>query len=332
MPSLSIIIPVYNVEQYLKQCLDSILVDNHFTGQVICVNDGSTDGSLAILEQYAKKAESGEFKVESFLVINQPNGGLSAARNAGLKKASGDYVFFPDSDDWVLPNSLEKIISKIDGEDVVYFNAKVCSDEKQCFEREIDIPTLHHMTGSAYFAAIYDKPRNMPCVCVCGGIFLRSFLIENRLYNEPGIYHEDNYFTPQVLLAAKDVSCVNEYVYVYRIRQGSITAHVTVKHIKDMLFVARNLYAKYEERKDVPDVFYKDVCQIYINLIGKVYCNSLSLSRYWRISDGRRMLRCAYDARSRKIAKLACLSPRLAYGYMKDTLPSLMRRCINRWA
>ena len=90
--TLSIIIPVYNVESYLAQCLDSVLVDNNFTGQVICVNDGSTDGSLAILEQYAAKHDNIE-------IITQANAGLSAARNTGLNAANGDYVFFMDSDD-----------------------------------------------------------------------------------------------------------------------------------------------------------------------------------------------------------------------------------------
>ena len=324
MPLLSIIIPVYNVEKYLSQCLDSILVDNLFTGQVICVNDGSTDGSLAILEEYSAKYANIE-------IISQPNAGLSVARNTGLYHATGDYVFFPDSDDWIFPNAIDKIMSKIDGEDVIYFNARVFSNEKQCFGDDISIPNIKDMDGQAYFAAIYGKPRNMPCVCVWGGVYLRSFLIDNHLYNEPGIYHEDNYFTPQVLLAAKKVSSINEYVYAYRIREGSITAHVTEKHIKDLLFIARNLYTKYQKRENVADVFYTDVCQIYINLIKNVYDNELSLCGIWRMSDSRKMLRCAWNVRSRKIAKLTCISPRMAYRYMTESFPLIIRKMVNRF-
>ena len=231
--TLSIIIPVYNVEAYLSKCLDSILVDNTFTGQVICVNDGSTDGSLAILEQYAAIYPNLE-------IVSQDNSGLSVARNTGFDRAIGDYVFFPDSDDWIFPGSLDKILSQIDGEDVVYFNAKKFFEDQQLYSKGIDIPNLKDLSGAAYFAAIYDQPRNMPCVCVCGGVYLRSFLKEHNLYNEPGIYHEDNYFTPQVLLKAQRVSSINEYVYAYRIREGSITADVKPKHIHDMLFIARN--------------------------------------------------------------------------------------------
>ena len=330
-PTLSIIIPVYNVEQYLEKCLDSVLVDNQFTGQVICVNDGSTDGSLAILEQYARRVESGEFRVESFLIINQPNAGLSAARNAGLNKATGDYVFFIDSDDWVLPGSISRVQEQIKGEDAVYFNAKIYYEDKQSFGSEIDIQDLKNMTGSAYFAAISGQPRNMPCVCVCGGLYKRSFLIDSNLYNEPGIYHEDNYFTPQVLLAAKNVSSINEYVYVYRVREGSITANVTEKHIKDQLFIARDLYALYEKRGDVENAFYSNLCGIYTTLIENGYRHSILVGRYWQKADSRRMLRGADSERSRKIAKLTFVHPYVAYKYMRDQLPSLLRRLINRY-
>ena len=324
MPTLSIIIPVYNVEQYLPKCLDSILLDNQFTGQVVCVNDGSTDGSLAILEQYKSKYSNVE-------IISQTNAGLSAARNIGLNHATGDYVFFPDSDDWIFPNVIDKILLNIDGEEVLYFNAKVFSEEKQYYGREVAIPNLKNMSGAAYFAAIYGKPRNMPCVCVWGGIYLRSFLIDNHLFFEPGIYHEDNYFTPQVLLIAKNISSINEYVYAYRIRKGSITSHVTEKHIKDLFFIARNLYIRYDIRGHVKDVFYADVCGIYANSILSACANNISLKGIWKMSDSRIMLRCAQDTHHRKIAKLTFISPYIAYQYMADNLPHFARRTINRF-
>lgn len=324
MPTLSIVIPVYNVENYLQKCLDSILVDNAFTGQIVCVNDGSTDGCAVILDEYAKKYSNIE-------IVTQKNAGLSAARNAGFDRATGDYVFFPDSDDWMFPGAIEKIMQQIEGEDVVYFNARVYDEERQRYGSEIAIPIIKDMDGQTYFATIYDKPRNMPCVCVWGAVYKRSFLKENNLYNEPGIYHEDNYFTPQVLLSAKRVSSINEYVYAYRIRRGSITANVKEKHIKDLLFVARNLYEKYEKSAPVNSVFYKDVCQIYINMINAAYDKGLALHKLWKISDSQRMVQCAYDDRSRKIAKLTYISPYQAYRYMKNELFDKARRFVNRF-
>lgn len=322
--TLSIIIPVYNVEAYLAKCLDSVLVDNNFTGQVICVNDGSTDGSAMVLEQYAAKYGNVE-------IITQTNAGLSAARNSGLDAAEGDYVFFMDSDDWVLPGSLDKIISHLKGEDVMYFNAIKYYEDIATYGKEIDIPNLRNKRGSEYFAAVYDELRNMPIVCVCGAAYSRRFLLNYHLYNEPGIYHEDNYFTPQVLLVAESVSCINECVYVYRIRGGSITANIRPKHINDLLFIARNLYFKYEQKQNVPDVFYKDVCNIYINLINAACYHNLQLKKLWSLSDTKHMIKCAYNPRSKKIAKLTMLSPYVAYRYMQDRLPSIIRKFVNRF-
>lgn len=323
-PSLSIIIPVYNVEQYLAKCLDSVLVDNQFTGQVICVNDGSTDGSLTILEQYAAKYLNIE-------IISQPNAGLSAARNAGLDKATGDYVFFLDSDDWVLAGSIENVLDAIAGEEIIYFNAKLYYEEKQAFVKDYAIQERKHMDGSSYFAAIYNEPHNMSILCVCGGFYKRDFLRNNNLRNEPGIYHEDNYFTPQALLVAKNVSCVNVYLYSYRIRHGSITTNVTAKHVQDELFIARNLYKIYKRHGNVADVFFGDVCNLYITLIGEGYWNSIPVHKQWRLKDSMIMKRCAKDERSRRITRLTYLSPRIAYRYMIDKIPSYARRFINRF-
>ena len=159
----SIIIPVYNVEAYLPKCLDSILVDNQYEEEVICVNDGSTDGSLTILEKYAAK-------FANIRIITQSNKGLSEARNTGLRAAMGDYVFFVDSDDWIFPNTLTKLIDSIDGEDVIYFNSQVYQDATKQFDQPIDVSERKHLDGQAYFAVACAEQRNMPCVCVWGGI------------------------------------------------------------------------------------------------------------------------------------------------------------------
>ena len=93
-PKISVIIPVYNTESYLSRCLDSVLSNTYENLEVICVNDGSTDNSINILDNY-------KFSDERVIVINQKNSGVSAARNAGLNVATGEYIAFIDSDDWV---------------------------------------------------------------------------------------------------------------------------------------------------------------------------------------------------------------------------------------
>ena len=100
MPAISIIIPVYNVERFLERCLDSVLAQTWRDWEVVCVNDGSPDSSQAILERYA----SGDSRIK---IVNKPNGGLSDARNVGLKNAGGEFIVDLDSDDFIHPQTLE---------------------------------------------------------------------------------------------------------------------------------------------------------------------------------------------------------------------------------
>ena len=117
LPFFSIIIPVYNVEQYLQDCLNSVVKQYYIDYELICVNDGSTDGSLVVLEEYQQK-------YPQITIISQQNKGLSAARNAGIQAAKGDYLFFLDSDDWIEPNTLEMLARKQSGEDLICFNGR----------------------------------------------------------------------------------------------------------------------------------------------------------------------------------------------------------------
>nr|MCR4662874.1 glycosyltransferase [Endomicrobiaceae bacterium] len=106
MPKVSVIVPVYNVEQYLRQCLDSIINQTFKDFECICVNDGSTDNSLTILQEYSKKDNR-------IKIINQKNSGSSVSRNNGIKQALGQYVSFVDADDWITDNYLEILYNKI---------------------------------------------------------------------------------------------------------------------------------------------------------------------------------------------------------------------------
>ena len=114
-PKVSIIVPVYNVEKYLEKCLDSLVNQSLHDIEIICVNDGSKDDSLDILEKYAKK----DSRIK---IINKQNQGLSAARNDGLKVAAGEYVGYVDSDDWVDLNFYEKLY-----ESAKKYNAEIAS-------------------------------------------------------------------------------------------------------------------------------------------------------------------------------------------------------------
>ena len=124
---VSIVIPVYNVEKYLRKCIESVLNQTYKNIQIILVNDGSTDNSPALCDEYKQMYD----KVE---VIHKSNGGLPDARNAGLKRAKGEYVGFIDSDDWIEPNMVEHLLHNI-----IEYDADISSVELQKVQEETEL-------------------------------------------------------------------------------------------------------------------------------------------------------------------------------------------------
>ena len=232
MVKLSIIIPVYNVEKYLTKCLDSVLVDNAFTGQVICVNDGSTDGSGKILEQYATKYPNVD-------IILQKNAGLSAARNSGIKAAKGEYVVFLDSDDYWEPNVLDGLLAQIDREelDVLRYNFQNVRvvDAKHLdslnldaahIEYEVFSPNKAQKRDVDYSESVIDGEEflnnRLGPMCYAWAFVIRRELLDGCIFKE-GIYFEDTEWTPRMLVRAKRVASTPMIVYNYLWRTGSIT-------------------------------------------------------------------------------------------------------------
>ena len=122
MNMLTLIIPIYNIEQYLSQCLDSIINQTYKNIQIILVDDGSTDSSGRICDEYADKDSR-------IIVIHKENGGLVSARKAGLREATGEYVVYVDGDDWIELNAIEHMVGTIERtkEDIVIYDSLSCS-------------------------------------------------------------------------------------------------------------------------------------------------------------------------------------------------------------
>ena len=246
MPKLSIIIPVFNVERYVAKCLDSILVDNQFTGQVICVNDGSTDGSPAILAQYTKKYPNVE-------IITQENAGLSAARNAGIKAAKGEYIMFVDSDDYIEPNVLKGLLTQINFSnlDVLRYRLQYVNPYYEVFNPYksdpfrgndySEIPTdgvtfLNERMNTQCYAWQFLIKRNL----IIDDRYIDDRYIDDRYIDErclftEGIYFEDTDWTPRMLVRAKRVASTEMVVYNYLVREGSITNAVNRSKQKKVL-------------------------------------------------------------------------------------------------
>ena len=220
-PSVSVIIPVFNVEQYLMACLDSVLRQTYGSWEAICVNDGSTDGSAQILAEYANRDSR-------IRVITQRNAGLSAARNAGMRVAHGKYILFLDSDDYLRLDTLQVALDAAENQklDQVVFGAEICREcdggicdaEEDYLSVPMDVAGKV-MNGTRLFAELHA--RKAFNVCVPLRLFLRESLPEGLEFPE-GVIHEDNYFTPVALFAAQRAMVIGDRLYRRRVRAGSI--------------------------------------------------------------------------------------------------------------
>ena len=230
----SIILPVYNVEHYLRECLESVLQQSFADWEAICVNDGSTDNSAAILEEYGHK--DGRFKI-----VNQPNGGLSAARNTGLKAATGEFILFLDSDDWLETKALERVSESLTDEDLLCFSGRRFFEKENRYHDADQLKAQSYATGMDYYNDNALSVRDFAFVCVVLRAYKREFLLSHELWFKEGILHEDNLFTPLACYYAEKVKVINDCLYDYRVRANSITTTGNVKRLRDLLGTANTL-------------------------------------------------------------------------------------------
>jgi glycosyltransferase involved in cell wall biosynthesis len=231
---VSVVIPVYNSESYLSECLDSVISQSLEDVEVVCVNDGSSDGSKGILEQYASRDRR-------ITVIDQPNRGPSAARNVGTAAAKGEYIYFLDSDDFIDADALESLYERArsDELDVLYFGAtpffedstleKEHSAFKSYYRRSREYPGV--MSGRQLMSEMSDNHDYRPSVVF--QLIRRGYYERTGLSFYEGILHEDNLFTFLCALQADRAAYVPQTYYHRRVRADSImTAQKTVAHFR----------------------------------------------------------------------------------------------------
>lgn len=228
---LSIIIPIYNVESYLRECLESVYAVN-LLKEVILVNDGSTDHSLQIAEEFVKKYP------EETILISQENRGLSAARNTGLEKAKGEYIYFIDSDDFLDSKAFEDFFYKIKGTDLDIINGSGFRYENGEFADEIIhnehiTVTENPISGREFLYRMFEADSYVDYVWL--NIYRRDFLLENSFFFQEGITYEDVLFSIPVFLKAKKIIHLGTRFYSYRIRENSITN--TKKNYMDFFYI-----------------------------------------------------------------------------------------------
>lgn len=224
--AVSIVVPVYNAEKTLKRCLESLVHQTLKNIEIICVNDGSTDNSADLLEQYDKK-------YSNVRIVTQKNGGLSAARNSGMKEAVGEYIGLVDSDDWVSTDFFEKLynaatkfnadiaaagiirLHKFNKKNYLEFKQEYCSDD---FEEKLNLCKLPHKSY------VWNK------------IYRSEFLSKNNLKFEEGRIYEDIIFTPQALFYSNKLVTVPGAKYFYWRSSNSLVKRKDAKALEDIKY------------------------------------------------------------------------------------------------
>lgn len=251
IPAVSVIIPVYRVEEYLRECLDSVVNQTLTNIEILCVDDGSPDHSADIVLEYAEKHPN-------IKLIRKENGGLSSARNAGLEVAAGEYVYFLDSDDYIEPDMLQNLVELAEQNnlEIVYFNTNLIFENSQIRklnQNYVDYYTRRHeyseiCSGQSMFAQMRSHREFFPSACL--QLFRRSLIEENHLRFYEGIIHEDNLFSFQCMILAERVGYDRRKYYHRRMHGDSImTTSKSMKNVEGYLVTYGEILAFMHGRK-----------------------------------------------------------------------------------
>ena len=214
MIKVSIIVPIYNLEGYLSKCLDCLICQTLKDIEIICVNDESTDNSLAVLKDYAKKDKR-------IKIINQKNAGPGVARNTGINAAKGEYIQFVDGDDWIEPDTCEKCYQKAkqSGVDMLTFNAEHIYPDRKITYHYYNLKEEKIISCTDILDSLFEHPFHS-----CHYIFRKSFLDKKGIRFPATYWVEDVPFMLECWLKSKKIYVLPEAFYKYIRRKNSITA------------------------------------------------------------------------------------------------------------
>ena len=272
-PLLTVVIPVYNVEKYLKRCIDSILIQEWKNYDILLVDDGSTDNSPQICEDYAKA-------YDIISVIHKENGGLSEARNTGISNAEGEYVYFLDSDDWIEPNTFSDLAEVIESDqyDIISFNPEFVKSEHDIIKS--DSKRTQRLTGKEALIDMFSY--GFITGFATDKIYRKALFTKNTIQFPVGKYYEDLGTNYKLFLAAKKVYATNQKYYHYLIdNPDAITQSWNEKKLRDM-------FEFYKE------VFYSDFVRSQLNQ------EELHISQLYYVNGLTHILASLYKAKLHK--------------------------------
>ncbi len=297
---LSVVVPVYNVKDYLQRCIDSILKQEYQDYEIILVDDGSTDGSGLLCDDIAVNNK----RVK---VIHKENGGLSSARNAGIAQVKGKYIMLLDSDDWIEEGclkSLSRLFSK--GYDLIMGRAWSIDDKgNKKSKLEYRIPT------GEYTASSYVKELTGEDVSFCSPFYIyrTDYVINNSLSFHEGILHEDEMWMPVALLRAETIYVSDIYFYYHFIRNGSIMhSRNYERSAESTITVVEGLIEEYKHYNKSDIKYLRDrLAMLYMRALPQLKDPRDAISRVGRTMP----LHYAVSLRQKAKAVVIAVAPRL---------------------
>jgi glycosyltransferase involved in cell wall biosynthesis len=272
VPLISVIVPVYNAQHYLGECLDSIINQTFKDIEIICVNDGATDSSVKILTEYARKDPR-------ITIISQKNKGPATARNVGLKASKGKYISFVDSDDRIDAKTFASAISFLeDGLDLVIFQVNVFGE---------------HKSMQKYFRTSFQGKLNM-CgdiivnsqVSSCNKIYKKDIIDKYKISFPDGLFYEDNAFHWKYLMHARNAYFLPEKFYNYRIRKNS-TMDMTksrLLNVSDHFWVCLEIF-EYMKKYNLLEKYSSSFVEFFRHCLGIVCANSDNLLKSLELAN-----------------------------------------------
>lgn len=241
LPLISIIIPVYNVEKYLRDCLDSIQAQTYSNFECICVNNGDEDDSISILEEYAKKDNR-------FIVIDDPKiSSVGKARNVGILKAKGDYITFLDSDDFMFTQNLEYLLTFLTTYQVdIVCGSFIPTPEDSHFDKSKTYPEInsfpYRLTSTPFLDFI---KKTLPIESMVCNKLYKQEIVKSTLFIEDLHRGEDETFVLETLQKAKKLIVIPVPVFSYRTRGNSLSKQtISLQYLKDYTFIFSDMYQK----------------------------------------------------------------------------------------
>lgn len=228
---VSIIVPIYNVEKYLKQCLDSIVNQTYKNLEIIIVNDGTKDNSMKIVEEYLQD--------NRIKIINKENGGLASARNSGLEKVTGEYISFIDSDDWIELNMYEELVSQISDEDILIYRYFSYDDKKKKIvgKKKIDFYSQNKLEDKYLYV-------ELPCCC-WNKLYKKEYLEKNN-FKFLEILYEDVFWNIETIFSTEKIKFIDKRYYYYRVNRDDsimkLTKEIKGKNIEEFKKKQENSY------------------------------------------------------------------------------------------